>query len=92
MTEDLTFELGNDPVRFTPDGRVAVIDAIRAVSDTEGADALWRELTAVHPDLLDRCDQFAFPRQQSSVPVADSDGWDHIQATLFDYILERHFK
>jgi hypothetical protein len=37
-------KLDGDRVRFTPDGKVAVVDAIRALSAVERAERIWDSL------------------------------------------------
>ncbi len=87
MDRKLTFTLDRDPVNFTPDGKVSVLDAIRALGDTERPGVLWEELKTEHPDIASLCEEFSF-QEDSPEPVVDSDGWEKIQVLLFEYVLE----
>lgn len=86
--------LDDSPVRFTADGQVFVIDAIAVV--TEGmiessrrkhAAPLWEDLVRRNPELLEYCHEIE-DIDRTSVPVADSNGWDKIHEKLFDLLLE----
>ncbi len=80
------FNLDQNLIRFTPEGKIAVIDAICALSDTQDADALWGSLLDDHPGLLQSCETYQF-KAAAPTPVADREGWAEIEAVLFDYLV-----
>ena len=85
MEEDVIVDLDNVAVRFTPEGKISVIDAIRAVSNFEHPWTVWASLTTEHPEILDHCEDYSF-HMQGSVPVANSKGWEKICAVLPEYL------
>jgi len=87
MKKFITLALGDDTVRFTPDGRIAVIDAIAALSQSASAVGTWRELKRLHPKLEKWCDLYNFISEKN-VPVADSCCWGHIQDLLLERLID----
>lgn len=87
MHECVTLRLEDDTVRFTPDGRIAVVDAIGALSEAECPDCIWEDLKDKHPSIMAVCGDYTFP-QEETVPVADSDGWRIIQTMLLDHLID----
>jgi hypothetical protein len=87
MEENIIIDLDNVAVRFTPEGKISVIDAIKAVGGSERPWSVWKSLKRKHPEILDHCEGYAFQRQ-APVPVADSEGWDKICAVLLEYLPE----
>jgi len=87
MEEAFVVYMDEDPVIFTQDGRVSVVDAIRMVLDTGTAPDLWARMKAEHPDILDHCEEFAF-REQGTVSVIDQLGWEKIWMLLPEYLFE----
>ena len=86
--EDVTIvHLDEDPVRFTPDGKVSVIDAIGALSNSHQAYAIWKDLKSENPDVLDKCEEYAF-EEGARLPVAGTEGWERILQLLPSYLLE----
>jgi len=85
----LTLNLDNNPIRFTPDGKVSVIDAIQAVSNSNRARPIWESLKREHPDILLHCEDYSFQRE-APTPVVTSDGWERVFILLPDYLLESH--
>jgi hypothetical protein len=75
-------------IRFTPDGKIAVIDAISALSDMTDARHIWRDLSQNHPDIIDMCDSYTFHKKTESTPVACGETWEKIQGLLFEYLVE----
>jgi hypothetical protein len=51
----LKMKLNGDRIRFTPDGKVAVVDAIKALSAKAGAEGIWRSLKEECPKFKDLC-------------------------------------
>ena len=85
----MTLNLDNKPIRFTPDGKVSVIDAIQAVSNSNRARPIWESLKREHPDILLHCEDYSFQRE-APTPVVTSDGWERVFILLPDYLLESH--
>jgi len=77
--------LDNMPLRFTPDGRVSVVDAIRAVGDVNYPTSIWEHLKKAHPDILSHCEDYSF-QGNDPVAVIDSKGWEKVWFLLPDYL------
>jgi len=90
MPGEFILSLDENSVRFTPNGEIAVIDAIKALSASDTAEQIWKTLTDENPEILSHCKHFHFP-QSKSVMVIDSQGWEQIETLLFDYILDQSF-
>ncbi|MEW6669847.1 MAG: hypothetical protein AB1512_31950 [Thermodesulfobacteriota bacterium] len=87
MEAQITLSLDDEPVRFTPDGRISVLDAIRVLTLSECPELIWEDLKKRHPELLEHCGDHRF-QQEGPLPVMDSAGWDLMWVLLFDYVLE----
>ncbi|RJQ86157.1 MAG: hypothetical protein C4519_02290 [Desulfobacteraceae bacterium] len=79
--------LDQHAIRFTPDGKIAVIDAITALSDLTDAKHIWRGLSQNHPEIITLCDTYHFKKAEST-PVANVENWEKIQGFLFEYLIE----
>ena len=90
MTKTFELSLEKDAVRFTPSGEIAVIDAIKALSKSDCAAKIWQQLKDENPQILSHCRQFYFSKD-SATTVADGQGWEEIEALLFDYILDHDY-
>jgi len=90
MEEALIINLGNEPVRFTPDGKVSVVDAIRAVSNSNRPCAIWENLKVEHPEILAYCEDYPF-QGEGSLPAANSKGWERIWMLLPNYLSDKNF-
>jgi len=88
MPKEFVFSLEKNYVRFTPSGEIAVIDAIKALSESDIAEDIWETLKYENPEILSYCKRFHFSKTRS-VMVVDSQGWEHIETLLFNYILDR---
>jgi len=87
MAQATVFTLNNEPVRFTPDGRVSVVDAIRVVTNSNSPDAIWDSLKTEHPEVLMHCENYSF-QTEGPIPVVNSEGWGTIWMLLPDYLLD----
>jgi hypothetical protein len=87
MTRQFTLKLDNDHIRFTPDGKVAVVDAIKALSDLGNPETVWELLKAESPEIKEVYQDYDFAESKSEA-VVDSEGWNKIEAALLDYILD----
>jgi hypothetical protein len=86
MEKRFTVHLDNKPVRFTPDGKVSVVDAIKATTQSNRARAIWEILKGRHPEVLDLCEDYSF-QGRDPVPVVGSTGWEAIMPLLFYYAM-----
>ena len=93
MTECLNLKLDDRRVRFTPGGRISVLDAIRVVSDTDRPKALWQELQEAFPEVATFCQNDSAGESENPVhrtmPFADGEGWEKIFVLLFEYLSNR---
>ncbi len=87
MKNHVTMQLMDSAVKFTPDGKVAVVDAIKALSDSEDATRIWQMLKHEQPEFVNLCEGYIFQGNRSE-PVVDSEGWQQIEDALLDYILD----
>lgn len=85
MENDVIMDLDNAAVRFTSDGNISVIDAIKAVGGFKNAWAVWEKMKTEHPEVLEHCENHSF-QMQGPVPVVNSEGWDTISSVLFGYL------
>ena len=81
MKQGLVADLGTEQVRFTPDGRVSVLDAIQVVIGSKCPALLWEKLSSEYPQVLKHCEDYRFQREDS-ISVVDSKGWEMILALL----------
>ena len=89
MTQQVEISIDGDAIRFTPNGKVCVTDAIRLV--TGGGDEAghaWTHLVNENPHLLELCTYHTFEGRQSRA-VVGSDEWDQIETLLLDYLISR---
>lgn len=82
-----SMKLDGDRVRFTPDGKIAVVDAIRALSARHGAEHIWAMLKKEHPEFKNFCERYNFQKDQLD-SVVDGESWKKIEDALLDLILE----
>ena len=88
MDKALVVNLDSEPVRFTPDGKVSVVDAIRAVSNSNRPRTIWEDLKVEHPEILAYCEHYPF-QGETSVLVANSKGWERILMLLPGYLSDQ---
>jgi len=89
MPNKFVLSLEENSVRFTPSGEIAVVDAIKALSESDTAEEIWKTLKKENPEILSHCRQFHFSKNKSAL-VADSQGWEQIVFLLLDYILDQN--
>ena len=82
-----TIQLDSNRVRFTPDGKIAVFDAIKALSGRQGAKRIWSQLKADHPEFNNIGERYKFQEGQMEL-VAGGESWKKIEAALTDFILD----
>lgn len=88
MKRYYTIQLDGNAVRFTPDGEVAVVDAIQALSGSDRAGSIWQDICKTDPKLDRRCHDYSF-RKNASTEVVDNEGWEEIEEALIDYLLDK---
>jgi hypothetical protein len=86
MEQELTLTLDDGPIRFTRDGKISVIDAIKMVTCSEHPEVLWGTLKEEHPEILDHCEERQF-QEEGATQVADAQGWEIIGMFLFDHMV-----
>ena len=87
MGQAMVFTLNNKSVRFTPDGKVSVVDAIRIVTNSNSPGAIWDTIKAEHPEVLMHCEGYSF-QTEGPIAVVNSEGWETIWMLLPNYLLE----
>lgn len=87
MEDHVTLQMDDDHIRFTPNGSIAVVDAIAALSEANCPVCLWEDLKQRNPHLDDMCQDYAFPGEDS-VAVADNESWIIIQTLLLEHIID----
>jgi hypothetical protein len=84
---DVAVGFDDASVRFTPDGRISVLDAIRALTLSDSPEYIWEELKRDHPEILKHSRSYPF-QKTGSLPVMDSKGWDLMWTFLIDYVVD----
>jgi hypothetical protein len=90
VDQTLVVHFDDDPVRFTPDGKVSVLDAIKALTQLDCPRYLWDDLRRNHPEIMRHCGSYSFQKGQS-LPVVDNAGWDMLWTVLIDYLGDSDF-
>ena len=90
MEQNFVVNFDGDPVRFTPDGKVSVLDAIGALTHCECPGSLWDDVKKKYPEIVSHCGSYSFQRGHSR-PVVDSEGWNVLWTVLIDYLGESDF-
>lgn len=87
MAPTYQVDLDGNKIRFTPDGKVAVLDAIRGLTARHHPETIWRDLLRDNPGIDNMCEDYRF---SDSIPsaVVDGEGWSIIEDLLMVYILE----
>ena len=83
MQSKIILEEGGKPIRFTPDGKVAVKDAVKALTGSEHWPVLWNKTVSENPHILQYCERYAFEDEIDQL-VADSEGWERITMLLLE--------
>jgi len=82
---EFVLSLDQVKVRFTPEGKVSVIDSIQALLDTDNPEGLWESVKREHPDILEHCESYDF-HNEPTVQVMDTKGWARMQEVLPYYL------
>ena len=86
MNEQLLVVIDEKGVRFTPDGKVAVIDAINALTDHMPAEKIWEEFRRENPDIA--CFEYRFS-EDKTLCVVDRPTMERVEDWLFAFTVER---
>ena len=81
MNSMLTVNVDSHHVRFTPDDEVSVVDAVRALSNSDGHWSIWEDSKVEHAEILRYCQRYRF-QGGTPIPVVNSEGWDMIRTLL----------
>lgn len=87
MEQNVVVSFDGDPVRFTPDGKVSVLDAIGVLTQSECPGSLWDDVKKKHPEIVSHCGSYSF-QEGHSLPVLDSEGWNMLWTLLVEYLGE----
>jgi hypothetical protein len=85
MEQALTVHFDDDPVRFTPEGKVSVLDDIGTLTQSGNPGCVWERLKEEHPEILDHCENYRFQKGQW-LPVMDKEGLEMLWLLLIDYL------
>ena len=85
MNEAVTIMMDNDPVRFTEDGKISVVDAIKAITASERPHEIWEKLKIDNPDLLDFCESHPSGGGRNTAFI-NQEGWERIWILMADYL------
>jgi hypothetical protein len=85
MEDTLIVNLDDQPIRFTPDGKISIVDAIKALSKSDRPQSIWEDLKTEHPEILPHCEDYSFPKD-GSTEVVDSEGWELVWIFLPYYL------
>ncbi len=87
METERRFELDGMPVSSTTDGKVAVMEAVSAVTGFECPEILWERLTTDHAEILDYCEVHHFQDGTERL-VVGVEGWEKVITFLAEYLGE----
>jgi len=89
MHSMLTVNIDSHHVRFTPDDKVPVGDAIRALSHSDRSWSIWEDSKVEHPEILRYCQHYSF-QGETPIPVVNSAGWEIIRTLLLASSSDSH--
>jgi hypothetical protein len=87
MEQILTVRFDDDAIRFTPEGKVSVLDTIKALTQSGQPGRVWKSLKEEHPEILPYCEYYRFQPGQC-LPVMDKEGLEILWMLLIDYVGE----
>ncbi len=87
MIKSLMLTLDQDKFRFTPDGKVSIMDIIAALCATEEPEMIWGEIITNHPELYAYCEDFSY--KDEIIKVVDSSGFYILEKLLFNYLIHQ---
>ena len=90
MEQNLVVNFDGDPVRFTPDGKVSVLDAIGALTHSKCPGCVWDDVKKKYPEIVSHCGTYFF-QSGKSLSVVDIEGWNMLWTVLVDYLGDSDF-
>jgi hypothetical protein len=81
MAKTYLVDLGGTDIRFTPEGKISVVDAIQALCAAKRPERVWRDLVQTHPEIDTLCETYRFADADPAV-VVDAPGWSVIEELL----------
>jgi hypothetical protein len=87
MIKSLMLTLDQDKFRFTPDGKVSVIDIIAALCATDDPEMIWEEIILRHPEMHEYCEDFVY--KDKIIKVIDGNGFFMLEKLLFRYLMQQ---
>jgi hypothetical protein len=85
MKGQVLVAIDDKDIRFTPDGKVAALDAIGALSERLPAELAWEGFRSDNPDIA--CEEYTFPGDET-LCVIDRRTMERVEDWLFAYTLE----
>lgn len=85
MDKAVTLEMDGESIRFTEDGKMAVLDAIAVLTRDECPASILERLKQMDPKLETTLETFTFGGEP--VAVADSRNWEIIEILLLEYLI-----
>ena len=85
MAKTYLVDLGGTDIRFTPEGKVSVVDAIQALCAAKRPEQVWRDLVKAHPEISALCETYRFA--DADAAVVDAPGWSLIEDLLPAHVL-----
>lgn len=86
MAKTYLVDLGGTDIRFTPEGKVSVVDAIQALCAAQRPERVWRDLVQAHPEIGALCETYRFANADPA-EVVDAPGWSVIEDLLPAHVL-----
>ena len=86
MAKTYLVDLGGTDIRFTPEGKVSVVDAIQALCAAKQPEQVWHNLVKAHPEIGTFCETYPFAGADPAV-VVDAPGWSLIEDLLPAHVL-----
>ena len=77
------FEMDNIKIPFTPEGKISVIDAIKALTKSKHSQDMWKRITRRNPAIMKHCELYQNEHEEPFLAV-DIKGWDKISFFLFE--------
>jgi hypothetical protein len=87
MIKSLMLTLDQDKFRFTPDGKVSILDIIAALCATEEPEMIWEEIISNHPEICAYCEDFSY--KDETIKVIDGSGFYMLEKLLFNYLMRQ---
>jgi len=82
---DLQLEFNGISIQWTADGKISVLDAICAITESKQSYRLWERLVSDHPEILGYCEAHSFQGGNKKW-VVDVHGWEKIFMLLPEYL------